>query len=246
MSKKKFHCLFTIRRIVLFVCCIFAASSGGELLYQYAKQRQQQANMTHLTELAELKLEEATYVSPIDFEALRAQNPDVVGWIQIPDTRIDYPILHTENNEIYLHQDFKRNESAYGAIFLDCDSKPDFSSRNNPIYGHHMKDGSMFKDVTKFKEEQFFKEHPYFKIYTPERTIYLKAIACYYGSSDGIVRKTHFQNQEDFDAWLLERLKPCSYAEIPEKSVASVFTLVTCSYEVPDARTMLFAVEVEK
>jgi sortase B len=137
-------------------------------------------------------------------------------------------------------------DSVYGSIYLDCDSEPDFSGYNNPIYGHHMKDGSMFKDVVKFKEESFFKEHQYFEIYTPERTIHLKAVSCYYSGSDGIVRKTQFQSQEAFDAWVQERLEPCSFAEIPEVSVGSMFVLVTCSYEKNDARTLLYAVEVDK
>lgn len=190
---------------------------------------------------------EAPYVSPIDFETLWQQNPDTVGWVRIPDTMIDYPIVHDpEDNEHYLHTDFDGNKSVYGTIYLDCDSEPDFSGRNNPIYGHHMKDGSMFKGLEYFKKEDYFKEHQYFDIYTPERTIHLKAVACYYSSADGIVRQTSFQTQEDFDQWVKGRLEKCSFAEMPEGPVESMFVLVTCSYEMPNARTLLFAVEVEE
>ena len=59
------------------------------------------------------------YISPIDFDALQERNPDVVGWITIPGTNIDYPILHTDDNETYLHQDIDGNESVSGAIYLD-------------------------------------------------------------------------------------------------------------------------------
>lgn len=253
-----------IRKSLLFLLIVITLFSGLGILRQYravCRQREEQERLTELARqttaaeenesLQETKPQqeeptEAPYVSPIDFEALRAENPDVVGWIRIPDTQIDYPILQTDDNETYLHRDFDGNDSVYGAIFLDCDSESDFSGWNNPIYGHHMKDGSMFKDIVKFKDEAFFKEHQYFEIYTPERTIHLKAIACYYSSSDGIVRRTKFRDQEDFDEWLAERLKICSYAQSPEHLVSSVFTLVTCSYEMADARTLLFAIEAEK
>ena len=134
----------------------------------------------------------------------------------------------------------------YGTIYLDADSKSDFSGWNNPIYGHHMKDGSMFKDVVKFKDQEFFENHRYFEIYTPERTIHLKTLGCYYSDSNGIVRKTSFKSQASFDKWVSERLAPCSFAEVPEQPFDSMFVLVTCSYEQNDARTLLFAAEVDE
>lgn len=183
--------------------------------------------------------------SPIDFAALAAQNPDTVGWIRIPGTRIDYPIVQASDNETYLHTGFDGNDSVYGTIYLDFESKADFSGWNNPLYGHHMKDGSMFKDVVKFKDEAFFRDHQFFEIYTPGRTIHLKAVSCYYSDSNGIVRKTKFNSQESFDGWVEERLAPCGFAKMPDVPVDSMFVLVTCSYEEEDARTLLFAVEVD-
>lgn len=254
---------FTPRNIVIIILVIVMIVSGIGLIREQMASKRQREEQERLAQLASQTTEEVVieteteteteveteppYVSPIDFEALREINPDVVGWIRIPDTKIDYPIVYDpEDNAKYLHTDFEGNESVYGAIYLDADSQPDFSGLNNPIYGHHMKDGSMFKDVVKFKEQEYFKEHQYFEIYTPERTIHLKAVSCYYSGSDGIVRKTRFKSQESFDAWLKERLEPCEYAEMPEVSVGSVFTLVTCSYEKNDARTLLFAVEVDE
>ena len=253
----------TPRNIIIGILLLVMVVSGIGVVREQIESKRQREEQERLAQLASQTTEEVVietetetetepeteppYVSPIDFEALWAENPDVVGWIRIPDTKIDYPILYdAESNEKYLHTDFDGNESVYGAIYLDCDSEPDFSGWNNPIYGHHMKDGSMFKDVVKFKDPEYFKAHQYFEVYTPERTIHLKAVSCYYTGSDGIVRKTKFKSQESYDAWLKERLEPCSYAEMPEVSVGSVFTLVTCSYEMKDARTLLYAVEVDE
>ena len=137
--------------------------------------------------------------SPIDFESLWEINPDVVGWIQIDGTQIDYPILYDEkDNEKYLHTDIEGNDSVSGAIYLDADDTPDFTSLHNVIYGHHMKNGNMFKDVVKYKEQDFFDAHRDITIYLPEEEIQLKAFACTYTEPDGIRRKTQFKTQEDF------------------------------------------------
>lgn len=91
----------------------------------------------------------------IDFDALKKINPDVVSWITIPGTNIDYPLLQGKDNNQYLHKDMEGRDSAAGAIFLDHGDKADLSSRHNIIYGHHMKNGTMFKDIVKYKDQQY-------------------------------------------------------------------------------------------
>ena len=109
-----------------------------------------------------------------------------------------------------------------------------------------MKNGSMFKDIVRYKDPSYFKEHQYFSIYTPEREIRLKAVSCYYGEAKPIVRKTRFKSQEAFDEFVKEMIAPCSYAETVEYPVKALYTFVTCSYEINDARTFLFAVEADE
>lgn len=268
MDQKKKR--FTIHHIMIGILLLMVIISGLGVFHSQQESRRQKEAQESLAQIApknaltepekaepeagtepesepETESEaEMPYVSPIDFETLRRQNPDTIGWLRIPGTKIDYPIVQDENNETYLKTDFNGQASVYGAIYLDADSEPDFSGWNNPIYGHHMKDGSMFKDVVKYKEKDYFKAHQYFEIYTPERTIHLKAVSCYFSDSNGIVRKTKFKSQEAFDAWVKERLEPCAFAELPDVPVDSMFVLVTCSYEIDDARTLLYAVEVDE
>ena len=250
-----------IRRIIIAVLLLIMIASAISLVKEWmdaAAQRRLEESLAEAARQTETETEppeteketeaetEAPYVSPIDFAPLLATNPDTIGWIRVPDTKIDYPIVQSPDNQYYLHKDFEGKDSVYGTIYLDADSKPDFSGWNNPIYGHHMKDGSMFKDVVKFKDQDFFENHRYFEIYTPERTIHLKTLGCYYSDSNGIVRKTSFKSQASFDKWVSERLAPCSFAEVPEQPFDSMFVLVTCSYEQNDARTLLFAAEVDE
>ena len=90
-------------------------------------------------------IKETEYVSAIDFSALDFQNPDVVAWIQIPGTQINYPVVQGKDNDYYLHRDLNGQKSTAGTIFLDYADQADFSSLHNVLYGHHMKNGSMFK-----------------------------------------------------------------------------------------------------
>lgn len=199
-----------------------------------------------LTEPQETEPETEPYISPIDFEALSEVNPDVIGWIRIPDTNVDYPIVQTDDNDKYLHTSFEGEESIAGTVYLDFESDSDMMGFNNILYGHNMKNGSMFKDIVKYKEQSYFDEHKYFEIYTPERTIRLKAISCYYAKAEPIVRKTRFKTRESYEAFIKEMIKPCAWYEMPEFPIDSLYTLVTCSYEVNDARTILYAVEVDE
>lgn len=200
------------------------------------------------TEGTEESIEETEppYVSPINFEELAEINPDVVGWIKIPGTNVNYPIVQAADNDMYLHKSFEGEETAAGSIFLDFESQSDMRGYNSILYGHNMRNGSMFKDIVRYKEEEYFKEHQYFEIYTPTETIHLKAVSCYYIKNDPMVRKTRFKTDESFQAFVQAMLKPCEYAQIPEEPVKNLYTLVTCSYEVDDGRTVLFAVEADE
>ena len=137
----------------------------------------------------------------IDFDALKKINPDVVSWITIPGTNIDYPLLQGKDNNQYLHKDMEGRDSAAGAIFLDHGDKADLSSRHNIIYGHHMKNGTMFKDIVKYKDQQYFDEHQDIILYTPDREIHLKALAAVVANPDAIRRKIDFQSWEEFTSY---------------------------------------------
>ena len=181
----------------------------------------------------------------IDFDALKKINPDVVSWITIPGTNIDYPVLQGKDNNQYLHKDMEGKDSAAGAIFLDHGDEADLSSRHNIIYGHHMKNGTMFKDIVKYKDQQYFDEHQDITIYTPDREIHLKALAAVVTSPDAIRRKIDFLSQEEFTSYIEEMTKDArAFATVPKGTVIRcLYSFVTCSYEFQNARTILYAYE---
>ncbi len=107
----------------------------------------------------------------IDFGALRLINPDVVGWIRFDDTEavnVDYPILHASDNDTYLRTDLYGDYHTSGSIFLEAANSPDFSDLYNIVYGHNMRNGTMFGTLRKYRDNDgFYEENRYFTIYTP-------------------------------------------------------------------------------
>lgn len=263
LVKKKVGMIMKSKRLaaaIFLLAFIFLAAGAGLLYSDYRTRAEAERQYESLAELAreettqatepvkietETETEESsTYASPIQFEELRKINPDIVGWIRIEGTVIDYPIVQTDNNETYLDTDFEGNKSVAGAIFLDFESEPDFSGRHNIIYGHHMKNGTMFKEIIKYKDETFFKEHQNITIYTPKREYHLKPITALYTDSDAIRRKTAFKTEDSFQAYVKEMTKGGPFLQLPEKPAEQLWSFVTCSYEFNDARTILYASEV--
>lgn len=110
---------------------------------------------------------EDTLQYDIDWGSLYEINPDIVAWIVIPGTEVNYPVVQCEDNETYLHTSFEKEKNNCGAIFMDCDNHADFSDWNTIIYGHNMKDGSMFHVLNSYQDLTFYEEHKEVWICTP-------------------------------------------------------------------------------
>ena len=97
----------------------------------------------------------------VDFSKLLKINDDIIGWIYMEDTVVNYPLLQGENNLYYLDKTMYKKYLASGSIYLDCDNEPDFSDAHNIIFGHNMKNHTMFGDLSDLRDEDYLKEHPY-------------------------------------------------------------------------------------
>lgn len=119
----------------------------------------------------EITTAEKPNFSETNLIAFMEDHPDVVGWIYFEDGHISYPIVHSEDNEEYRTIDYDRNASRYGAIFLDYRSSGDFTDANSIVYGHNMKDGSMFGSLRAYRQDPtYYNDHQYFQIITPDKT----------------------------------------------------------------------------
>lgn len=120
-----------------------------------------------LTGSVYVEMTEQTYVDShaaelagTDLAALREVNSQVVGWIAIPETELSYPMVQAEDNDYYLNRTWKMERSSLGAIFLECQVRPDFSDFNTIIYGHRMRNGSMFGSLKHYDDISYWEEHP--------------------------------------------------------------------------------------
>ena len=114
----------------------------------------------------------------VDFASLQAMNPDIVAWLRIPGV-LEYPVVRGKDNSYYLNHTVQKTYNIAGSIFLDYRNERDFSDSKNIIYGHNMKDGSMFHVLRNYQDIDFFQEHTDMEIYLPDgRTLNYQIIAC--------------------------------------------------------------------
>lgn len=137
-------------------------------------------------------------LTPVDFEALRAINSDVVAWIEIPGTEINYPIAQYKDNDHYLHFAFDGKRSRFGSIFLDYRNAQDFSDKNIIFYGHRMNNGSMFAGLLDFAGQEFFDAHSMLILYTPDANYYIEVFSAYEVLYNDDYIRTQFFDDEDF------------------------------------------------
>ena len=191
---------------------------------------------------------EPDVVLDIDWASLRAINPEIIGWIKVPGTKIDYPIAQHDDNEYYLEATFDYTEGRFGTIFLDYESSPTFNDYHSIIYGHNMLNGSMFATFADFVEEDYFREHQDFLLATPDGgTWHLKAVSVVVAEGDEKLRQTYFSSRAEFESYVQSALDRCDFSESVDISkVNHLYTFATCSYQFDDARTLVFAIEVDK
>lgn len=122
----------------------------------------------------------------VDFEEIKAQNPDVAAWIQIPALSVSYPVVQGKDNSYYLHHMFDGQENKNGSIFIDYHNQPDFTDSNTIIYGHNMKNGSMFGTLDQYQEKELFRQYPCFYIYLPDGILEYRIVSCYAGKTGSV------------------------------------------------------------
>lgn len=178
------------------------------------------------------------------FDSLKEMNEDVVGWITIDDTRIDYPIMQSDNNTDYLDRNYYGEKSIAGSIFMDFRNNITMNENNFILYGHRVKDGSMFQHLTKYLDEDFFKSHRKFTIDTLYDSYEAEIFAVYNTMIDFNYIQTDFSSGEEFDS-LIEGIHQKSIYEtdVTIDATDQIITLSTCEYTLDsdDSRLVVHA-----
>lgn len=189
----------------------------------------------------------------IDFEALAKINSEVVGWIYIPDTDINYPIVQREDNEYYLHHTFEGASNFTGAIFLDALCQPDFSSDNSIVYGHNLKTGAMFGSLKKmydikYNKDADYREHPVVWILTPEKTMEYRIFAGreISASTDTDVYLVEAASYEEYGEFLnTQKEKSDFHTDTDVDDMQPMITLSTCTSDSEDGRFIVQAICIQ-
>lgn len=139
----------------------------------------------------------------LDWEALQEENADIHAWIYVPGTNIDYPVLqHPEDDNYYLDHNLDGSSGYPGCIFIQRYNNLDFTDPNTVLYGHNMKNGSMFQNLHNFEDGVFFDEHRYAFVYTPENTFAYEIFAAYEFSNDHLLYNYDFWDNYGFDQFI--------------------------------------------
>lgn len=214
-------------------------------------------NMTEATAevlVSEAPAEESVVVVENPYQDIFLQNDDMVAWIQIPDTKIDYPVMWTpEDENYYLYRAFDGSEDKNGSLILDTDSSLSPLTTNLIIHGHNMKSGAMFGDLTDYEDASYCKEHKYISLYTEECERRYEVLAVFrsqvYRKSDQVFKFYKFfqaDTAEEFDDFY-QNIKVLS---LYDTGVTAEFgdhflTLSTCVYHVENGRFVVVAKEIE-
>lgn len=182
----------------------------------------------------------------IDFAALQEEtNADIYAWIYIPNTKIDYPVLqHPEDNLYYLNYNIDGTKGYPGCIYTEDYNSKDFTDHNTVIYGHNMKNGTMFAGLHKYEDSKFFEENPYVYIYTADEVYVYQVFAAYEFSDAHILYNYPSDTDAAFSSYLEEVMDVRSMnsnfnSDIEVAGTDKIVTLSTCISNKPNNRYLV-------
>lgn len=231
--------------IVLIIAIGVFAVSGYQLYQIYSEYDEGEKEYTKIQEIAMQGDEQEGF--NVDFDALKEINEDVIAWIRFEEpAEINYPVVQGEDNDKYLTKTFEVNTNKLGTIFVDKDNSDDFTDRNTIMYGHNMKNKTMFAQLLKYKDQKFWEENPYFFIYTPDGMEHMYKI--YFA---GVVKDTSksytmsFATDEEFEQYIKDTKEASAYeTDVELDKDSKIISLSTCTNVRDDERFLVQGVRV--
>lgn len=183
-------------------------------------------------------------IPDVDIAKLKeAGDGELCGWIYIPDTEVNYPVYHTNDNDFYLHHTGSGAYSESGSIFLDMVNSPAFDDTHSILYGHHMANGTMFAGISKYKNDGYYEDNKYAVLITEDGVRLIEFFSGYVANVRQDPWNVDFGGEEGYAEWLDTQCKrSCFESDVQPKTGDRVITLSTCSYEFDDARFVLHGI----
>lgn len=209
----------------------------GKTMWEYQVAKSAYTNISEKT----AKVDPKQFTGVVDWKALKKVNPDVQGWLYQKGTVINYPVVQGTDNDSYLHTRFDKQWSGGGTLFVDCRMEKDFKGFNSIIYGHHMKDGSMFRSIRGYtKEDGYYDKHKTLELATPHGNYHLVVFSAFItkATDENTYKMTYDgdEKQAYIDrAWERSEL-PITKNSVDVTKNDRLVTLSTCAYDYEEAR----------
>ncbi len=239
--------------IIIFIICVVAIVVI-KLLGGKETTNQEYAQTIENVQVNENEVTNEVTERMLQVQELKNEYNNVVGWVEIPNTNMSFPVVQTTDNDYYLRHNYKDEYSKDGAIFLDKDYDWTIPSSNLLIYGHNNKNGNMFQSLLDYQDKSFYDEHPNIRFTTPDEDCEYEIIAVffsrvYYKNEKNVFRYYYFvnaENEEEFNNYVSESKKASIYdtgktAEYGDQLI----TLSTCEYSQEDGRFAIVARKIK-
>ncbi len=178
----------------------------------------------------------------VDFERLLINNKDVKAWLYCKDTMINYPVAQAQDNDYYLHRLLNGSYNRAGTLFMECTNKEDFSDWNTLIYGHNMKNNTMFGTITDYRDQEYYDKHPIWYLLTPEGDYKIELISGFVTDTSSVIYSIP-QTAEDKDKLVDEIMKKSNFkTNASISSEDKLITFSTCTYDYDEARYVLIGI----
>jgi len=250
----------SFKKTVIFLLLIIAIMASILMIQIQAnkhKDNKEQEQISQVLDTIDIPQERITPEIPercLQVKQLQQENPDVVAWLEIQGTNINYPILQGQDNDYYLKHTYKKESNSSGSIFLDKDYDFTKPSSNLLIYGHRNTKGIMFEDLIKYKDESFYQEHKTIRFTTAKEDSTYEILAAfnsrvYYQDEQNVFRYYQFvnaNNRQEFDEYV-RNAKESSLYDTNKIAVygEQLLTLSTCNYSQTNGRFAVVAVKVK-
>jgi len=251
-EKKSGGFLWTLMLLIALAVFCYSGYKLISLYLEYKKGSDEYTSLERYVESDDLDDEaepeedtQPTMKNPIDFAELKKINEEIIGWLRVKAIDISYPIAQTKDNEYYLHNTFEKKPVFAGCIFVDFKNKSDFSDQNTIVYGHNMKDGSMFGKLKQFRDPDVYNSSSYFWIYTPDKIYKYKIFSCQEVSAVSENYIIKFKDDKEFNKYLEKALENSTIkTDVKVDSKDRIVTLSTCTGN--DATRFLVQGKLEK
>ncbi len=241
-------------RVVLLISAVVfiaALTALGAIVYQYFAQQNAYNSLEQYVTVEDGQTLALADLH-VDWDSLQAINPDIVAWIYVPNSPINYPVVQGSDNNEYLHKAFDGSTgwlASAGTIFLDASNNASLLDHNNVLYGHHMRDGSMFAAIADWTDQSEFLAHRDLYVLTPAGNYRCKTFALVITTGSDSVVQTSFSSDDNYRTYIQDKLDRSVVSQSGEvftvEDIQQSFILSTCEYTQNDGRAVLCATVVE-